>query len=113
MDALIASLTAAMALEHAWIGSSALLKSKTVGRGVGVPLSLFEITYYLALSFSTFGSPVLFSLVVFFLLVHLLGGAWYIRGKLGSYAERKFYVGYSVFEFVELAFLLFVFALFA
>jgi hypothetical protein len=114
MNSLIISLSIIMMIEHSWIGSSALLKNKTVSKRLGVPLALFEIFYYLYLTaviaLSKF-NLILLAFTTFFLFTHVLGGSYYISKKLNHYGP-EFYTAYSIYEFTELAFLFAVLFLF-
>ncbi|AOL16584.1 hypothetical protein BFU36_07605 [Sulfolobus sp. A20] len=113
-----------MVLEHALIGTLALIKHRTVNRKIGVPLAIFEMIYYsfLLITFLNFSYQFI-SITIVFLLIHFLGGFWYIFDKLYSYndkgtisltllgregGQKKLYTVYSFFEFGELIFLLYI-----
>ncbi len=104
MDITLLLLSGIMLVEHAIIGTNALVRGETVSRTTGIPLAFFEIFYYVILA-------ILFPailLVYFFLFTHVIGGIYYVfKGGERTYG-KQFYLGYSIFEYVELLFLVYI-----
>ncbi|MCY0860594.1 MAG: hypothetical protein OWQ54_09215 [Sulfolobaceae archaeon] len=103
MNLVLLFLSGIMLVEHAIIGTNALVKKETVSRTTGIPLAFFEMFYYVILA-------VLFPsilLVYFFLFTHVVGGLYYVLKGERSYG-KQFYVGYSIFEYVELLFIVYI-----
>lgn len=103
MNLILFLLSLIMIFEHAYIGINALFKQKAVNKITGIPLALFEILYYILLV--TFLNTL--TLAYFFLFIHVVGGLYYIFGKERPY-KKKLYTTYSIFEFSELFFIIYV-----
>ncbi|BBE42217.1 hypothetical protein NAS2_0828 [Conexivisphaera calida] len=84
-------------------------RGRSVGRGVGIPIAVYEILYY-AVALATVIPPLPLAIPLYaFAAIHFAGGAAYAIGRpripSGVAARADLLRYYAVYELVELVFI--------
>jgi len=82
--ALLIATSIVMLLIHI-IGSIISFKGKSFPKKIGNFIALYEMIFYFIIIFSVSG--ILLLIGYFYLLIHILGGVYYIKGGFGSGAD--------------------------
>ncbi|BCS93904.1 hypothetical protein [Metallosphaera javensis (ex Sakai et al. 2022)] len=79
---------------------------KAFPKKLGNVIAVYEAIFYLVLVLFHFVTGVLYYVGVLYLVIHVLGGAYYVRGGLGKLQISNGLTYYGIYELVEMVYLL-------
>ena len=81
------------------VGSIISFKDKSFPKKIGNFIALYEMIFYFMIIFNVSG--ILLLVGYFYLLIHVLGGIYYIKGRLSKLYISKGLFYYGIYEGIE------------